>query len=145
DAGKSTLANEIQQLLRQKRRVAAIDPFYFGESRLDTRDYLFALLASALGERPLGIQASQVASVARWLKQKYGPVSVAAYGPRTSLIAAVAAAVETEAVRDVKLIRPLTSLREVIQRDMTVAEAPELFCFGLLEQFDMPQLGALAS
>ena len=26
----------------------AFDPFYFGESRLETRDYLFALLASAL-------------------------------------------------------------------------------------------------
>jgi hypothetical protein len=145
DAGKSTLANEIQQLLQQKRRVVAIDPFYFGESRIETRDYLFALLASALGERPLGIQAGQVAAVARWLKQKYGPVSLAAYGPRTSLIALVAAAVETEAVRDVKLVRPLASLREVIQRDLTMVDAPELFCFGLLEEFDMPQLSALVS
>jgi hypothetical protein len=78
------------------------------------------------------------------LKQKYGPVSVAAYGPRTSLIALVAAAVETGAIRQAKLVRPLTSLREVIQRDMTFVDAPELFCFGLLEQFDMPQLNALA-
>ena len=38
---------------------------------------------------------------------------------------------------DVKLVRPLSSLREVIQRDMAVTDAPELFCFGLLEQFDM--------
>src|SRR5205085_796142 len=143
DAGKSTLANQIQQLLQQKRRVVAIDPFYFGESRLETRDYLFALLASSLGERPLGIQAGQVAAVARWLKQKYGPVSLAAYGPRTSLIALVAAAVETEAVSEVRLARPLGSLREVIQRDLAVTEAPELFCFGLLEDFDMAQLSAL--
>jgi dienelactone hydrolase len=143
DSGKSTLANEIQQLLAQKRRVVTIDPFYFGESRLETRDYLFALLASALGERPLGIQAGQVAAAARWLKQKYGPVSLAAYGPRTSLIALVAAAVETDAISDVKLVRPLTSLRDVIQRDMTVMEAPELFCFGLLETFDIPQLSEL--
>jgi len=144
DAGKSTLANEIQELLQQKRRVVAIDPFYFGESRMESRDYLFALLASSLGERPLGIQAGQVAAIARWLKQKYGPVSVTAYGPRTSLIALVAAGVEADAVRDVKLVRPLTSLREVIQRDMTFQDAPELFCFGLLEQFDIPQLSALA-
>ena len=144
DAGKSTLANEIHELLQQNRRVVAIDPFYFGESRIDSRDYLFALLASSLGERPLGIQAGQVAGVARWLKQKYGPVSVAAYGPRTGLIALVAAGVETGSIQDVKLTRPLTSLREVIQRDMTFQDAPELFCFGLLEQFDMPQLRALA-
>jgi len=143
DGGKATLTNEIQHLLQQKRRVVAIDPFYFGESRVETRDYLFALLASSLGERPLGIQAGQVAAVARWLKDQYGPVSVAAYGPRTSLIALVAAAVETDAVRDLTLARSLTSLREVIQRDMTVMDAPELFCFGLLEEFDIPQLSAL--
>ena len=35
----------------------AIDPFYFGECRIETRDYLYALLVSALGERPLGMQA----------------------------------------------------------------------------------------
>jgi dienelactone hydrolase len=144
DAGRTTLANEIHELLQQQRRVVAIDPFYFGESRIESRDYLYALLASSLGERPLGIQAGQVAAVARWLKQKYGPVSLAAYGPRTTLIALVAAAIETDAVRDARLVRPLTSLRNVIQRDMTFQEAPELFCFGLLEHFDMPQLRALA-
>src|SRR5205823_5537093 len=104
---------------------------------------LFALLASSLGERPLGIQASQVAGAARWLRQKYGPVSLAAYGPRTSLVALVAAAVESEAVAGVKLVRGLASLREVIQRDITVADAPELFCFGLLEEFDVTQLSSL--
>ena len=55
----------------------------------------FALLVSAMGERPVGIQAGQVAAVGRWLKQKYGPVSVAAYGPRTSLIARIAAGSRT--------------------------------------------------
>jgi dienelactone hydrolase len=145
DSGKSTLANQIQQLLDQKQRVVTIDPFYFGESRVETRDWLFALLASSVGERPLGIESGQVAAAARWLKDKYGPVSVAAYGPRTSLIALVAAAVETDAIRDLKLVRPLTSLREVIQRDMTVTEAPELFCFGLLEAFDIPQLTDLVN
>ncbi|HXB70537.1 MAG TPA: acetylxylan esterase [Candidatus Acidoferrales bacterium] len=143
DSGKATLTNEIQQLLDRKRRVVTIDPFYFGESRLETRDYLFALLASSLGERPLGIQAGQVAAAARWLRPQYGPVSLAAYGPRTSLIALVAAAMETDAISDVKLVRPLASLREVIERDMTVVEAPELFCFGLLEAFDIPQLSDL--
>jgi dienelactone hydrolase len=143
DSGKSTLANEIQQLLDQKRRVVTIDPFYFGESRVETRDYLFALLASSLGERPLGIEAGQVAAAARWLRDQYGPVSLAAYGPRTSLIALVAAAVETDAIRDLKMVRPLASLRHAIERDMTVSEAPELFCFGLLEEFDIPQLSEL--
>ena len=39
DAGRATLAGEIDTLLRQKRRVVAIDPFYFGESKIDTRAF----------------------------------------------------------------------------------------------------------
>src|SRR5213076_142766 len=125
DGGRATLADEIDQLLQQKRRVVAIDPFYFGESKIDTRDFLFALLVSALCERPLGIEAGQVAAAARWLKSKYGPVSVAAYGPRTSFIAQVAAAADPDAIADLKLSRPMTSLREVLDRDLQFQDAPE--------------------
>jgi hypothetical protein len=111
---------------------------------MESRDYLYALLASSLGERPLGIEAGQVAAAARWLKEQYGPVSLAAYGPRTSLIALVAAAIETEAIGELQTVRPLVSLRDPILRDMTATEAPELFCFGLLEAFDIAQLRELA-
>ncbi len=143
DGGKATLANEIDQLLQQKRRVVAIDPFYFGEARVETRDFLFALLVSALGERPLGIQAGQTAAVALWLKQKYGPVSLMSFGPRAGLIAQVAAAAEPGAFADTRFTRPLTSLHEALDRDLAFTDAPELFCFGLLEYFDLPQLAAL--
>jgi hypothetical protein len=37
------------------------------------------------------------------------------------------------------------SLREVIERNEPVTSAPEAFCFGLLAQFDTPQLGALVA
>jgi dienelactone hydrolase len=145
DAGKAKLAEETRKLTEAGKRVVAIDPWYFGESHPDIRDYLFALLASAVGERPLGIQAGQVAAVARWLRSRYGTVEVEAFGPRTSLIGLVAAAMETEAIASVKLHRPMTTLKDPIDRDLGVSEAPELFCFGLLEWFDMPQLRALVN
>jgi hypothetical protein len=125
--------------------VIAIDPFYFGECHIETRGYLFGLLASALGERPLGIEAGQVAAVARWLRQKYGAVAVEAFGPRTSLIALVAAGVEHEAISEVKLHSPMASLKQPILDDMVVSDAPELFCFGLLEWFDVKQLAGLVA
>src|SRR5262249_30351626 len=100
DGGRASLADEIGRLLAEKRRVVAIDPFYFGESRIETRDFLFALQVSALGERPLGVQAAQVAAVARWLKQRDGTVAVAAYGPRTGFIAQVAAAADPGVVAE---------------------------------------------
>jgi hypothetical protein len=34
------------------------------------------------------------------------------------------------------------SLKEVIETDLAYPKAPELFCFGLLRDFDIPQLAA---
>jgi hypothetical protein len=144
DAGRAKLASEIDGLLRRQHRVVAFDPWYFGESKIEIRDFLYGLLVSALGERPLGIQAGQVAAVARWLKQQHVDVSVAAFGPRASLIAQVAAAADPQAISNLYLTGAMASLREPIDRDMSTVDAPELFCFGLLEFFDVSQLKALA-
>jgi dienelactone hydrolase len=145
DAGKGKLAGEIRQLLERRQRVIAIDPWYFGESKIETRDYLYALLISSLGERPLGVQAGQVAAVARWLKPKYGAVAVESFGPRTSLIALTAAAAEPAAIRGVTLHGAVSSLKDPLTRDIGVNTEPEWFCFGLLEHFDVKQLAALVS
>src|SRR5437868_10445177 len=65
DDGKVKLAEEIRRLMGKRQRVVAIDPFYFGESRIEARTYLYALLISSLGERQLGVQSGEVAAVAR--------------------------------------------------------------------------------
>ena len=65
-------------------------------------------------------------------------------GERTSTIALVAAALETQAIAGLELHRPLESLKQIIERDTVLMRSPELFCFGLLEWFDIPQLTALA-
>ncbi|MEN6606514.1 MAG: hypothetical protein ABFD60_04685, partial [Bryobacteraceae bacterium] len=144
DRGRRALFPEVARLLADGRRVIAIDPFYFGESWIGRYDYLYAMLLAAEGERPLGVQASQVAAISRWLTQRQaGLVSVAAFGPRTSLIASVAAALEPAAITSLELHGSFGSLREVIESKTKVEDAPELFCFGLLAQFDIKQLLAL--
>jgi hypothetical protein len=67
DAGRKSAAAQVEMLLAAGQRVLALDPFYFGEAKIAEKDYLFALLVSATGDRPLGIQASQVTAAARWL------------------------------------------------------------------------------
>jgi hypothetical protein len=139
DQGRAALAAEARRLVKQGgRRVIAVDPFYFGESKIAKRDSLFALLISSVGDRPLGIQASQIAAVARWAKS---PVIVESFGPRTSLIAAVAAALETKAISAAKTHGALSSLHDVLRSDMTVDKFPEFFNFGLLEAWDIPGAG----
>jgi hypothetical protein len=139
DQGRAALTPEARRLVKQEgRRVIAVDPFYFGESKIAKRDWLFALLISSVGDRPLGIQASQVAAVARWSKSR---VTVESFGPRTSLIAEVAAGLEPNAITATKTHGSLSSLHDVLRSDMTVDKFPEFFTFGLLEAWDIPGAG----
>jgi hypothetical protein len=147
DAGRRNDVVNVERLLSAGRRVLAVDPFYFGESKIEQKDYLFALLLAAVGERPLGLQASQLAAVARWSlgEHKSGPVSVVAVGPRSSAFALVAAGLEEKAIGPLELHGALGSLKEVIEQNRSVDQMPELFCFGLLEAFDVKQLVALVA
>ena len=132
DQGRAALSAEARSLAASGKRVIAVDPFYFGESKPARRDYLFALLVSSIGDRPLGIQASQIAAIARWANG----ASVESVGPRTSMIARVAAALEPKAITGVTTHGEMLSAGDPIRLDMTVDKTPELFTFGLLESFD---------
>jgi dienelactone hydrolase len=134
DNGKNSVARQIEALVNEGAAVMAIDPFYFGESKIAVRDYLFAMLIAALGERPLGLQASQVIAAARWTKR---PVKLIAFGPRTSLIAAVAHALDPAAIPEIVTHEAFGSLREILDKDLTIDKFPELFAFGLLEHFEL--------
>lgn len=147
DKGRRASAKVVDELLKDGHRVVAVDLFGFGESAPPTHGYLLALLVAATGERPLGVQASQLAAVARWLHDGHAgqPVTVRAIGPRSSTIAVVASALEPKAVAGVRVEGALRSLKELIERNRSVEEMPELFCFGLLEWFDVSDIAALSA
>ncbi len=144
DGGRKDLGVQVAALLEANKRVIAVDPFYFGESKISKSDYLYALLVAAVGDRPLGLQASQLASISRWAQKRFGQaVAVQAIGPRTSLFALVAAGLEDKAIGRLELVAPLSSLHDVVENNWSADQYPELFCFGLLSEFDLPQLEAL--
>ncbi len=145
DGGRASVAARTAALLAAGQRVLAVDPFYFGESKITARDFLYALLVAAVGDRPLGLQATQLAAVARWAAAEFPGHTVAleSSGPRLSLAALVAAALEPAAIASLRQTDPLPSLHEVLRQNWSVDKYPELFCFGLLESFDVPQLRAL--
>jgi hypothetical protein len=131
------------RLLKSGYRVIAVDPLGFGEMPTTSNNHPFAILISCVGGRLLGLQASQVAAVARWAASAQRPVAVVSAGPRSSMVALAAAALEEKAIGKVELHDSLASLKEVIEQNRSVMEWPELFCFGLLESFDVKQLAAL--
>ncbi len=72
-------------------------------------------------------------------------MAVTAVGPRASLVALVAGALEEKAIAGLEVKKPYGSLKEALEAGIGVDRAPELFCFGLLESFDIPQLVALVA
>lgn len=158
DAGRKTAQAEVERYLADGYRVLALDPLLLGEAdpiypsgeqREPTfkLSWLYALLMGTVGERPLGIQASQVLAAANWLKSERGgqPVTLASVGPRTGLIGLVSAGVAPDAFAALDLTKPLGSLKQPIEENRPYAQTPEVFGFGLLEVADIPQMLALFS
>lgn len=157
DGGRKAAGDAVVGLLNEGYRVVAIDPLGFGEAKMvhmsgDAREpkfggeYLYSLLLSTVGDRQLGIDAAQAAAVSRWASGEFGgPVRLAAVGPRTSLIALIAAAIEEKSIGSVGVSAPLGSLKEVIEENRAYSATPEVFCLGLLETTDVSQLAALCA
>lgn len=147
DDGRSAANAEVEELLNSGYRVLAMDPFYFGESKIAERDFLYAILVASVGDRPLGIQAGQVVAAATWARAEFGcdEVTIVASGRRTSVIALTAAGLSARAIDAVQLRDCPGSLREFIEQNQGANQIPELLCFGLLKHFDIAQLVALAA
>ena len=147
EGGRVAAAPQIRQRLAAGQRVIAVDPFYYGESKISQRDFLYGLLVSAVGERPLGIQTSQVTAIAGWLTQEQDAsgVELVAVGPRASLVALAGAALEVNAVSGIELHQPFESLKDVIDQNLQIPDGPEMFTFGLLREFDLPQIQELVA
>jgi dienelactone hydrolase len=147
DRGRAGVAAEAERLVNSGVQVCVADLLFTGECSQGSRDYLFGLLFSAVGERPLGLAASQVTGLVQWLQRLSGRdrIRIWAEGPRVSLSALTAAALCPDAVDTLQLNQSLISLKEVIERNLRVEDGVELFCFGLLEEFDIAQLAALVA
>lgn len=149
DEGRASAAEEAARLVSAGKRVVAVDPLLWGESKIGARDpeYTFSLFLAAVGERPLGIQAAQLAAIARWLNADHGdkPIEIVAVGRRASAAALVAAAVEAQAIGRVELAGSLASFKQLIEENIALEKLPELFAFGLLAEFDVCQIVALSA
>ncbi|HEX7378993.1 MAG TPA: hypothetical protein VF278_17865 [Pirellulales bacterium] len=145
DDGRKSLAEEVRRRLARRERVIALDPFDFGES-IAWPGVHYPLLVAALGERPLGIEAAQLAAAVGWGRERQprGEATLAAVGPRTALAACIASALGGGA-DGLELLRPLASLRQLIDDDRDANLWPDVFCFGLLEEFEMKTILALVT
>jgi hypothetical protein len=142
DQGRSETAALIAPLLKDGYHVFVADLLFTGELRIPEREYLWALMISTAGERPLGVQTGQLLSIADWLRYSSDnkAIRLVTEGTRCSVIGLTAAALDRSMFEKTDEHQPLNSLKELIEKNFSVEQAPELFCFGLLEVTDLPQM-----
>jgi hypothetical protein len=144
DGGIVSQHQRIAELVNDGARVLALDPILVGHNKPTVGQlYQNAMLLATVGERPLGVQAGQVLSASRQFAHIFGVNSVVidATGPRCALVARCAAALDTgRTIDSVEAIGEAKSLKDFLKPEASYNTTPEIYCFGLLEYFDIPQL-----
>ena len=127
------------------RRVLAVDLLGTGEAR--GRTYQQAMLLATAGERALGVRVAQLLAVVDWARRRYRArdVHLAAGGRAQPVVAHIAAALEPARFAGLTTVGSLMTLEHLVEWPIAYADNPELFCFGLLAEFDLPDLLRLSA
>jgi hypothetical protein len=135
DAGKKTVAAEASDRANRGDQVLAVDLLFFGDAApANPASYAYAQMISSAGGRAIGLQAAQLIALARWLNPPQ--VRLETSGPRTQVIARVAALLEPKLFAEVVTRSGLPSLRHMLDAPVEYQAAPELFCLGLLKELE---------
>ena len=147
DGGRGKASGAVQAALNEGKRVFVADLFGLGEQVISggAYHYLFMECVAAAGDRPLGICTAQLDSLLGWVRSECGAktVDVSAQGMSAGLIALCAAALRPKGIGVMNVEAPDT-LRRLIDWQVSYADAPVAFCYGLLEQFDIEDLVTLS-
>jgi dienelactone hydrolase len=147
DGGRGAAGSVAAERLNRGEQVLAVDLAFQGEawSARETRRLLQNL--NGLGERPLGLQAAELAAVARWLQARGAPPRprIEAKGMRSQLVALVAVALEPSLYSELVVRDGIPSLGQLLEQPVEFMDAPELFCLDLYKDFDVATLAALAA
>ncbi len=147
DKGYAAAGEVVAEHVNRGEQVLALDPVFIGSASPESPDPAdWPLLVASAGDRPLGLEAAQLAAVAKWLRTNSGgrPVQVETDGIRTSMIAALAAAVEPGTFSTLDSRHAMKSLGYVLDTPVAYRAAPDLFCLDLYKYFDIDSIAAIA-
>jgi hypothetical protein len=146
DSGFASQSGKVKELLDSGYRVICIDPLLVGQAAPPDSIGANAMLIGTVGERPLGIQVAQLLAAIATLSEEHGfsRLVIHSAGPRTSLAAICAAALDGDRkIDDVVTTGMPDSLKAFLEPGHSFNQTPEIYCFGLLRGFDIPQLRLL--
>ena len=148
DDGRAGTGDSVKELVEAGSRVIAVDPLLMGESLPEDKPPShYTMMIGTVGERSLGIQVGQISAVIGWAVKQHEVerVSLHTSGWTAGIIAIAAARLNPDKVERVLAQNALSSLKRLIEDHLDYEQCPSLFCFGLLEQFDVEELVALCS
>lgn len=140
DQGARQVRCNREVLLRN--HVFKADIFGTGEDRYRTGYQLFV---ESTGYRLLGIQVEQILTCARFAREqtRAAKVDMVAHGVMSTTAALLAVALEPDLFNNLTVYGNISSLVLLAEKPVNYDDAPSLFCFGLLEVTDIPQLVGL--
>jgi dienelactone hydrolase len=150
DAGKKASRAEVADGINRNEHVLALDLLFTGDMIPPKSAGLsssYTQMLEAFGERPLGIEAAQLAAIARWISPAGGTraVRVETAGIRSQMAALVSAAIAPKAFSIVSVREGMPSLQYLFDVPIEYSKAPDLFCLNLYRHFDVDRLAALAA
>ncbi len=147
DLGKDSAASAASDRINRGEQVLVADLILTGEATAQPKQATrYPQLLATVGDRPLGIRASHLLALARWLKKNHGStqVRIKSKGRRSQVVALVGAALEPRFFTEVEVEEGMKSLADLLEQPVRYEQAPELFCLGLLPDFDLELLVNLA-
>jgi hypothetical protein len=149
DAGRKAAAQEVCSRVNRGEEALALDLLFTGDMSMAKRPgnvgYMQCL--SAMGERPLGIEASQLIAIAEWMKS-LSPgrtIRLESTGMRSEMVALAAAALRPKLFSELIVSEAIPSLRRLLDAPVRYQQAPDLFCLDLLRSFDVPALAKMSA
>jgi dienelactone hydrolase len=154
DKGKKGAADEVwdrmpwvANLVDRGQQVLVLDLLFTGEGAPDQPPYYFTQMLASTGQRPLGIEASQLNAIAHWANERWRPRQrrLETAGLRSQLIGLVAAGLEPALFSDLVTHAGIPSLSYLLDKPVTYQDAPDLFCLDLYKDFDIDRLSVIAT
>ncbi len=144
DGGKKASYAEVSERVNRGERVLALDLLFTGDGAPEKPGpSAYAQMLAATGDRPLGMEAAQLIAIAKWLGN--GRARVETTGMRSQVTAQVAAALEPGSFGELLVRNGIDSLARLLELPVEYQSAPDLFCFGLLRDYDLDRLRAMAA
>jgi dienelactone hydrolase len=147
DKGKAASAEGIANRLNRGEQVLAVDLAFTGEAwKGDTVPDLQQLV-NAIGERPIGIETSELIEIARFVRNRAhkAKIRLESKGIRNQVVALLASALEPTMFSEVISRGGMQSLDYLLQKPVEYEAAPDLFCLDLSSETNLDRLKELSA